>query len=357
MKRASILPLLTVLILLLMSQPGDPCSSFYVGDRDQGVFGKNFDWQVDDGLVIVNKRHVSKTASTASLYDQPAASWTSKYGNITFNQLGREAPFGGINEVGLVVEMMLHRGTEYPAPDSRKSISSLQWIQYQLDNFSSVGEVIASDSDIRIYPAKSRYPIHYLVCDNNGNCASIEFIGGNLVTHTGESMLVKTLTNSTYSQSIDFLKRHVGFGGELSIPNTTTSLGRFVRAANMVKNYDPKIYKSTVDSAFDILKNVKRSDTKWNIVYDIQNRRIHFRTSTNGRIRYIDLSSVDFSCGTPVKVLDINADIEGDVKGKFLDYTGEINRRLLESVKLFYGISEGFMDIMLRYPESTVCSR
>ena len=57
---------------------------------------------------------------------------------------------GGMNEAGLVVETMMLEETEYPSPDSRPGIEILQWIQYQLDNFSTIEEVIASHSQIRI---------------------------------------------------------------------------------------------------------------------------------------------------------------------------------------------------------------
>ena len=161
---------------------------------DQPLVGKNYDWGVEDGLVIINKRGVKKTAIALNEdFGQPAK-WTSKYGSITFNQYGREMPMGGMNETGLVVEMMMLRETQYPAHDSRPSISNLQWIQYQLDNFSTVKEVISSDSKVRIYSGNTG--LHYMACDKMGNCASIEFIGGKLVYHINETMPVKVLTNS-----------------------------------------------------------------------------------------------------------------------------------------------------------------
>ena len=38
------------------------------------------------------------------------------------------------------------------------------------------------------------------------------------------------------------------------------------------------------------------------------------------------MSSFDFSCNTPVKVLDIQGDLSGNVAGDFIDYTYELNR-------------------------------
>ena len=82
--------------------------------------------------------------------DGETISWVSKYGSITFNQYGKEFPTGGMNEKGLVVELMWLDETRYPEPDQRGVLNVLQWIQYQLDNSQTIDEVIASDKKIRI---------------------------------------------------------------------------------------------------------------------------------------------------------------------------------------------------------------
>ena len=41
-------------------------------------------------------------------------SWTSKFGNVTFNQYGKEFPTGGMNENGLVIELMWLNEARYP---------------------------------------------------------------------------------------------------------------------------------------------------------------------------------------------------------------------------------------------------
>ena len=340
-----------------MPQAGQACTSFCLDHADQRIFGKNFDWHVDNALLMVNKRNVSKTALISKSSGQTPAKWTSRYGSITFNQIGRELPFGGMNEAGLVVEVLLFKKGQYPVPDSRPGISKFQWRQYQLDNFSTVEEVINSDLQIRIIQPKSGNVVHYIVCDRRGDCAIIEFIGGKLVCHTRETMPVKALTNTdAYTESVEYLKMHKGFGGKLPIPVGTDSLHRFVRTADMIKNYDPKTSKSAVDYAFDILFNVKQYNTLWNIVYDIKNLRIYFRTSVNYQIRYLDLKSFDFSCTTPVKVLDINASFSGDVTNKFFDYTKEINRNLVEKLKDSYNTPAKKIEAIWEYPESTICA-
>jgi len=190
--------------------------------------------------------------------------------------------------------------SEYPAPGSRPSITASQWIQYQLDNFSTVEEVITSDSLLRISHNDSM-PYHFLVCDSMGNCATIEFIGGGLVYHTRETMPVKVLTNITYAECIEYWEQD-----EIPTPDYAVSVKRFITAADMLTNYDPETSGSAIDYAFNILSNVTwYIPTQCSIVYDIQNLRIYFHTLENGQIRHIDLSSFDFPCKAPVKDLTI----------------------------------------------------
>lgn len=342
-------------IICIIPQIAQACSTFCLDHNSQPVFGKNYDWNVDDGLMIVNKRNVLKTSAA----EEPSISWTSKYGSMTFNQYGREFTHGGINEAGLVVELMWLSVTIYPSPDSRSGLDCLQWIQYQLDNFSTIAEVIASDAQLRIDP--NSVPLHYLVCDRTGMCASIEFLDGKMVTHTGKTMPFNVLTNSTYAESVAFLKQHEGFGGTTPLGTTTTSsLDRFARAADMLEHYDPTVAGEAVEYTFDILTNVAQGDsTKWSIVYDIAKRRVYFRTFVNPQIRYVDMNAFDFSCDTPVKLLDINAKGSGDVTNNFVEYTRQLNRNLIEDAykktDFLAGVPDAVLDEVADYPESTVC--
>jgi len=347
-------------LFVMTPQTSYTCTSFCLDQASHHVLGKSFDSYVSNALLVVNKRSVLKTSlETHEETDigKPAV-WTSKYGSITFNVMGPELPSGGINEVGLVVEALWLPGTEYPASDSRPYIKALQWIQYQLDNFRTVEEMIASDSQLRIKTDEGT-KIHFLVSDKIGNGAVIEFIGGNLIYYTNEMMFVKILTNSIYAESIAFLKEHTGWGGDLPIPQGERTLDRFVRAAEMVRNYDPETSESVIDYAFDILANVSQTEitiTQWSKVYDIKNLRIYFCTFKNKKVLYIDLSSFDFSCTTPVKVLDVTANLSGDVSNDFSDYTYEINLELFKKNAEYINFTGEVLDIITHYPETTNCT-
>jgi hypothetical protein len=177
------------------------CSSFCLDNGDHCVFGTNLDHQIDIGLVVVNKRNVLKTAwdpSTTGEY----ARWISKYGSVTFNFAGYQQVWGGMNEAGLMISTMSLAETQNPNPDERPPLVSSFWAQYQLDNHSTIEEVLVSDSYVRI----TENVDHFLVCDRSGECAVIEFLEGEMVAYTGESLPIQVLTNSTYEDSLKALE-------------------------------------------------------------------------------------------------------------------------------------------------------
>ncbi len=357
--------IISIFLIFLAPQAGQPCTSFLLNHNGNALFGKNYDWMVEHGLVIINKRGVSKAGEGIEKEYGSPAHWTSKYGSLTFNQYGRELPMGGINETGLVVESMALMNCTYPPKDDRPVISGLQWIQYQLDNSSKVEDVIASDSQIRLYAPPGELRAHFLVADKEGNCATIEFINGKLVYHTKGTLPVKVLANDIYSDNLENLKIFKEFGGNISISHDSGSLDRFARAANMLKNYTSDNKASLVDYAFNILDNVAQPygawETKWSIVYDIQKRRIYFRTISNKKVRYVDLPSFDFSCQSPVNVLDMKLAGSGNITDNFFNYTQQENfnliRRSFKETSFSKDIPDNILELISTYPERTTCDQ
>lgn len=312
---------LSFLCAALIAAPAlDACTTFCL--REGGpVFGKNYDWNVGAGLLVVNKRGVAKTAMPSP--GRRPASWVSKYGSVTFNQYGREFPSGGMNEAGLVIELMWLDATRYPAPDKRPELGCLEWIQYQLDLFERVEDVIRHAEQVRI---AAEAPLHYLVCDRTGACATIEYLDGKLVPHTGRNLPVPALANSTYAESLRYLQAT----SASQAPAGRGSLERFARASALMKSYQPKNGKTPVEQAFGILDSVAQgSYTQWSIVYDLRAKRVHYRTRVNREVRWVDLAAFDFACSTPVRTLDIDTGA-GDMSRQFAPYRLEANRRLID---------------------------
>lgn len=346
-------------MLIIMSIPGMSfaCSTFCFMHEDQPIFGRNYDWMAEDGLVMVNKRNMVKTAATN---DARPAHWVSKYGSVTFNQYGRDLPTGGMNEAGLVVEQMWLDETVYPTPDERPAVDELQWIQYHLDQFSTLEEVIAAQDNVRVSNT-SAATIHYLVCDRSGACGTFEYLDGTMVIHTADTLPVNVLTNDIYTDSVEFLNQHEGFGGDQPLPDNTRSLARFARAAQMMQKGSVETLQEAIHYGFEILAQVAQSDyTMWRIVYDAVGGKIYFRTLSNPNIRSIDVSAFDFSCTKPVLVLDMmETTLSGEVNSHFTEYTTKLNRDLIgrtfSKVEFLQGVPPEALDALAHYPESSVC--
>src|SRR5690606_38480373 len=232
-------------------------------------------------------------------------------GSITFNQYGKEFPHGGMNERGLVVELMWLQETQYPESDDRASINVLQWIQYQLDNCANIGEVIATDKKIRIDQAAGA-PLHFLVADASGKAATIEFIDGRMVVHQGAELSFPVLTNTTYKESL----KQVNTNKKTFSDN---SVQRFATACRMVQQYQASdVKEEPVEYAFNILKNVAQGNyTKWSIVYDITNKQIHFIANGHKERKSLSMRNFDYSCKLQPLAFSLSDARGGDISKLF----------------------------------------
>ena len=338
MKKLAFFILITaVLISNVFSQvltSDDHCSTFMLKHGSELIFGHNLDMPYSiPGLIVINKRNIYKEGvswrelTSLTTESSPRITWTSKYGSVTFNPMGVEFPDGGMNEKGLAIWEMTLQGTQFPENESLSKLFMMQWMQYQLDNHESVEQVIKSASEIIL----DGWAWHFFTADKDGNCAAIEFINGKPVIHTGDDLPVTALCNSQYKMEIDRLKDYKDFGGNRTISLSNRYQQRFVHAAYMIKNYKSDDSKSIIDYGFDILKQLNRGGTQWSIICDMKNLDVYLLTSVGTNIRHFSLNSFDLSSKDPVKILDINSDLQGDITGKFENYSFEANRDFLRT--------------------------
>ena len=313
------------------------CTTFVLKTGQDLVFGRNLDWVSSNGLIVVNKRGVQKKAFT--FYPDQPMTWTSKYGSVTFNQFGKEFPFGGMNEKGLVVEIMLAQA-KYPAPDTRPAVNESQWIQYQLDNYSTIEEVIASDKLVRI--SKVAQNLHFLVCDADGNVAAMEFKNGKMAVYKGDQLPYAVLENDPYSVSLKKYQK-----------NTDC---RFTKAVNMIHDYKAQSTVPAVDYSFSILNKVRLSGS-WSIVYDIKNRRISFKTDINRDIQVIDMLKFDYACGSGEKAYNLLYPGKGNITDSFKEFNHPMNTEVMKDAFETNGmrLPQEILDRFYEYHKSCTC--
>jgi choloylglycine hydrolase len=341
LRRATLLLPVAALLLASGPRPADACTTFMLERGGERVVGKSYDWYMGQGLVIVNKRGVAKQSLPAKPGDRPAQ-WLSRHASVTFNQYGREFPAGGMNDAGLVVEVMWLDSSQYERPDRRPTLNELQWIQYQLDSFTTVAEMTAAAPGLRVSPVYAL--VHYLACDKSGACAAFEHVGGKQVVTPG----ARALTNHSYAESAAWAAK------QAQPPVGAGSLPRFARAARQAAKPptgDPVV------AAFGVLDGVRWSESQWNIVYDPVRLRVSFRTRVSRGIKTLELGKLDASCAKAAMVVDIDTDASGDVAGRLRPYDEATNRALIErSVRRIRDqIPPGAVDMMVGYPSALAC--
>jgi penicillin V acylase-like amidase (Ntn superfamily) len=345
---------------LLDAPAANACTTFCLLNESRIVLGKNYDWYISSGMLIVNKRGMERSAYPRN---DRGAKWVSKYGSVTFNQYGRDAPSGGINEAGLVVEILWMTGTMYPSPDHRPAVDGSGWAQYQLDTARSVDEVVASDADVRI--ARTAGRLHYLVADRLGKVAVIEFRDGQRIAYTGSTLPAAALANDFYADALERSSQLERAGQP----------GRFGHAARSSQDYSAKAHGDPVSYAFATLARVAQKPaasasgafasfgpthtTQWSIVYEIDAARLHFRSQVANAIKSLSLMDVDFSCTTPIQMLDVHHIEGGDVKGRLQPYSRQVNLDLIRNsysqTSILRGLSEQDLEQIAARPERGAC--
>lgn len=301
---------LLLLLTTLFTTYSFACSAFFFNSKPK-LFAKNFDWNSGDGYLLKNNKGQKKYAY--GFRGENVADWISKYGSVTFNQNGKEFPYGGINEKGLVIEQLWLESTEYQ-DNKNKTISELEWIQYQLDNYASVDEVVENVNNLAIKPIAK---IHYFLADKTGTSAVIDFVNGKAIVNRNIEKH-QVITNEIFKDSKDY------FSNVKNID--VNSRNAFDRYSILKSNLN--VDELRVNDAFSKLDLVRENrpnyKTFWSIVYDIDNLEIHFKSFENENVKKISLSELNFDQNSAITFSPINTDVI-----KFRPYSSYYNLMLL----------------------------
>ncbi|MBP7845695.1 MAG: linear amide C-N hydrolase [Proteobacteria bacterium] len=325
----AILPLLAV-------QTSSACTAYLISGTEDPIVAKNLDWISGQGFLLINKKNISKEAIFVETRNP--LRWTSQYSSVTFSGSAQDFPWEGMNEAGLSVNaLQLFPADKSKITEKIPSVGYVQWIQYILDTSANINEAIENAKKVRIsYEAT----LHYFVCDANANCATFEYIQGQLIVHSGDSLPIKALTNDTYKTSLEAY--HQSGSAKLGLshldPKDNRSLARFFRAALLSQS--PKDYrKSSIETAFSGLENLSQKTqspplhyewfTQWRIVFDLKNRRVYWKTLNSPHVKFLSLKDFDSSCKAETLYLDLDHPQAGDVKEAMLPMTLAINKKMV----------------------------
>jgi penicillin V acylase-like amidase (Ntn superfamily) len=293
------------------------CSVVGIKSAAEFLMAASYDFYYGHGSIFVNKRGLHKQGLAQQ---PPYLEWDSRFGSVTLNQFGRELPTAGMNECGLCIHLLEQRDGGY-LPPTPKHLNEIQWIQYQLDCFSSVDEVIANLHEVSI--ENSFFNLHYALCDSQGKFVFIDFINGRPTVSTPQHEQPIVLTNDTYQYAQSKFKLFKN----KKIPQDNSSMSRFIRLAKALQT---NAYSPVSEDAFKLLDLVSRApgilsifkwlflrqppaSSFWGSVFDPVGRKVYWRTKSNKNQRYIEMENLDFSTKSPVLTVDINCNLQGDV--------------------------------------------
>jgi choloylglycine hydrolase len=355
---------LAVSVLALTSafiRPAQACTGITLRANDGAVvYGRTMEWGTFDvhSRVSVIPRGLAFTGATPD--KRPGLNWTSTYGVVAVDGVGKDIALDGMNEQGLTVGLFYHPGfAEYPAYDpdqAARTIGPMDLGTFLLTTCATVDEVRTAVGDVLVAPVVEEAigiapPVHLLVTEPSGRAIVIEFTKGNTVIHEAPLGVITNAPN--YDWHMINLRNYVnlspvaipdkqldgdsfkalgGGSGMIGLPGDFTPPSRFVRAVAFSQTARPT---ATGDEAvyelFRILDNFNvplgsaegsgddktlgmRSSTLWTTAYDTKNLVFYYHTAHNRRVRMVDLKKTDFSAGTKIRRMPLDRVPEQDIE-------------------------------------------
>ncbi len=240
------------------------CSLFAaLGDAEERLFGRNFDWRYSPGLLLFTDRPAAGGYASVSLVDLAYFGFGDEVKDLTALPLAERRPlleapswpFDGMNEAGVAVAMAAVPQADERRDPGKPSIDSLAVMREILDRAGDVDEAVAILKEYNV-TWEGGPALHYLVADRAGRAALIEFYGGEIVL----------LPNAgPWHAATNFTRSAVAGDAAGQCPRYDT-LVRQLRDTNGA--LDPS-------DALDLLQAVAQTDsTQWSVVYGLSNGQV-----------------------------------------------------------------------------------
>jgi len=335
----SVLNLLIVLTILFFSNSkiSNACTRVvYQGPGGYTITARSMDWKDE---IPANLWLFPKGMERKGEVGPNSVTWKSKYGSIVTSAFDISS-CDGMNEKGLVANLLWLAESTYPAYDgSKKGLSIAAWVQYVLDNFSSVEETVNEMKKEEFVVVSTDIPgtntfasLHLSISDATGDNAIFEYIDGKLTIH--HDMKYTVMTNSPiFDKQLALNDYWEQIGGTIMLPGTNRAADRFARASFYItaipQTEDTRI---AVGSVFSVIRNCSVpfgisseeepniSSTRWRSVSDQKHLVYYFETVLTPNSFWVDIKNADFSEGAPVKKLSVenNETYDGDALKSFV---------------------------------------
>ncbi|MFG1350833.1 linear amide C-N hydrolase [Xanthobacter autotrophicus] len=317
----------------------------YLGSDGVVITGRSMDWAED---MRTNLWAFPAGMARTGAAGANTPKWVSKYGSLIASGYD-VGTADGMNEKGLVANLLYLAESEYAKPDGRPALSISLWAQYVLDNFATVSEAVTALSAQPFVVVTANLPngagaqLHLAISDPSGDSAIFEYLGGKLVVHHGRQYQV--MTNSPFfDQQLALNSYWEQIGGTVFLPGTNRAADRFARASFFIKaiptKASPAILTAVPDGTYanqavasvaSVMRSVSVplglttpgepniASTLWRTVSDQKDRVYFYDSATSPNSFWVPLDSLDLKAGAPVKKLTLTGGkvYSGNAAGRF----------------------------------------
>lgn len=239
------------------------CSLFAAfGDAENMIYGRNFDWEFSPALLLFT--NPPDGYASVSMVDIAYLGFDETNAGTILELPLRERqallsapflPFDGMNEYGLTVGMAAVAPGLMRQDPGKETIGSLRVIREMLDRAKNVDEALDIMKSFNI-DMEGGPPLHYLIADQSGHSALVEFYQGEMVIMPND-MLWHQATNFLHAASDE---------------STGGICWRYDRITRQLTTREGKL---DMRAAIDLLHDVSQDGTQWSIVYGISTGEVN----------------------------------------------------------------------------------
>lgn len=215
------------------------------------LFGRNFDWMLHPALLLFT--NPPKGYASVSMVDISYLGFSrddSSLADLTPLLQAPYLPFDGMNERGLAVGMMALSSADGGRDPQKATIGSLHVIRLLLDYAGDVQQAISLLQQYNV-DFTGGPPLHYLIADNHGNSAVIEYI---------DSEMKVIRPPAPWQVSTNFIL------SGLDPKEWKTYCNRYAAAEAQLTSKNGRLSPA---ESMSLLQEVSQSSTIWSLVYNL----------------------------------------------------------------------------------------
>ncbi|GAB3039516.1 linear amide C-N hydrolase [Natronobiforma cellulositropha] len=307
----------------------------YLGPGECVLTARSMDWERDIGTNLwALPRGVERDGEAGPV----SLEWTAEYGSVVATAYD-VATTDGMNEAGLVANLLWLSESDYPTPDGETpTICISLWAQYVLDQFATVADAVEHLREEEFVVVTDQVPgeerlatLHLALSDASGDSAIVEYVDGELSIHHGREYQV--MTNSPpFDEQLALASYWDEIGGTVFLPGTNRAADRFVRArfyVDAIPQFEDR--RAATASVFSVIRSVSvpyglstedepnLSSTRWRTVADHGERRYYFESALDPSVFWIDLEELAFAPGSEPRTLQLGPDQSAVFAGNVTD--------------------------------------